>query len=187
MSSTGEPTARISAAMASSWSLRWRESTLRKPLRHRTDVAFHDRGSRATTLITHRANANSGNPRISGNGRFIAFESTASNLACDRRCSAEEIDENLLPDVYVFDRHTARFRRVSGGLQQWWVPSLWPWLDAEGKIVIFSSRQPVDGSDTTTDFDLFVRRLDAVSSADVTNGLPPNSRAWSRARSRLPG
>jgi hypothetical protein len=113
-----------------------------------------------TTLITSRANASSRCPRISANGRFIVFESLASNLACDRGCPAEAIDENLLPDVYLFDRQTGTFRRLSRGADEWWAPSLQPWLDARGLVVVFSSRQPFGPEDLTSDFDLFVRRLD---------------------------
>jgi hypothetical protein len=38
-----------------------------------------------------------------------------------------------------------------------------PWLDAEGRVVIFSSRQPVDPDDTTTDYDLFVRPIQRLA------------------------
>ena len=35
-----------------------------------------------------------------------AFESWASNLLCTGRCRDADIDENLLPDIYLFDRTT---------------------------------------------------------------------------------
>ena len=129
----------------------------------RTDVAVHDRASSRTTVITRRANASSTRPRISGNGQFIVFQSLASNLACEKRCAADAVDENLLPDVYLFDRQTETFTRLSRGAEEWWAPSIAPWLDAEARVVIFSSRQPVGPDDPTTDFDLFVQSLDQAT------------------------
>lgn len=127
----------------------------------RTDIVLHDRITATTTVITSRANASSTRPRISANGRYIAFESLASNLECDRRCGQGTGDENLLSDVYLFDRTSQRFRRISRGPDEWWVPSVGVSIDREGTVVSFSSRQPLDVDDPTTDFDLFVRTLTA--------------------------
>ncbi len=74
----------------------------------RTDIALYERASRTTTVITRRANARSTSPRLSGDGRVIAFESWASNLLCTGRCRDADIDENLLPDVYLFERTTGQ-------------------------------------------------------------------------------
>jgi Tol biopolymer transport system component len=122
----------------------------------RSDVAVYDRASRTTTVITRRANARSTMPRLSADGRIIAFESWASNLLCSGRCRDEEIDENLLPDVYLFERTTGRFQRASGAQTTWWTPSLGPGIDGTGATVVFSSREPFGPEDLTTDFDLFV-------------------------------
>jgi Tol biopolymer transport system component len=122
----------------------------------RSDVAVYDRASRTTTVITRRGNARSTSPRLSGDGRVIAFESWASNLLCSGRCRDEDIDENLLPDVYVFERTTGRFQRASGGQATWWTPSLGPGIDGTGATIVFSSREPFGPEDLTTDFDLFV-------------------------------
>jgi hypothetical protein len=48
-------------------------------------------------------------------GSVVVFESTASNLATAGRGGTKAADENLLSDVYAFDRHTESFARVSGG------------------------------------------------------------------------
>ena len=125
----------------------------------RTDIVVHDRVASRTVVITGTANANSGRARVSGNGRFVAFESLASNLSCNRRCRDESSDQNLVADIYLFDRLTGTFTRVSRGGQEWWTPSVGASLDAEGAAIAFSSRQPVDGNDPTTDFDLFIRTL----------------------------
>jgi Tol biopolymer transport system component len=122
----------------------------------RTDIALHDLTSSVTTLITQFADARSARPKISAGGQVVVFESLASNLVCRLRCSVDDVDANLLSDIYLFDRRTKRFRRVSGGQQPWWVPSLAPSIDADGRVVIFSSRQPFGPEDPSTDFDLFI-------------------------------
>ena len=93
--------------------------------------------------------------RLSGDGRVIAFESWASNLLCTGRCRDADIDDNLLPDVYLFDRTTGRFRRASAD-GAWWTPSIGPGINGTGRVVIFSSREPFGPEDLTSDFDLFV-------------------------------
>jgi hypothetical protein len=77
-------------------------------------------------------------------------------LLCRGRCRDADLDENLLPDVYVFDRATERFNRASGGSVTWWAPSLGPVIDGRGQVVVFSSREPFGPEDLTSDFDLFV-------------------------------
>jgi len=124
--------------------------------RSRSDIAVYDRASRTITVVTERANARSASPRLSGDGRVIAFESWASNLLCGGRCRDETVDDNLLPDVYLFERTTGRFQRASGAQTTWWTPSLGPGIDGTGSVVVFSSREPFGPEDLTTDFDLFV-------------------------------
>jgi Tol biopolymer transport system component len=126
----------------------------------RTDIVLHDRSTGVTTIVTSRANASSTRPRLSANGRYIAFESLASNLACDKRhCSPETDDENVLTDIYLFDRSTGQFTRLSRGTGEWWVPSVGVSVDRDGTVVSFSSRQPLGAHDPTSDFDLFVHTL----------------------------
>ena len=65
-----------------------------------------------TRIITNSArrglaNGASGKPKVSSDGRFVAFQSEASDLV-----AAE--DFNLLWDVFVFDRTTGTTTRVSG-------------------------------------------------------------------------
>jgi Tol biopolymer transport system component len=126
------------------------------PYPERTDIAVHDRFASRTIVITRQANARSAAPRLSGDGRMIVFESWASDLLCYSRCSEDNLDDNLLPDVYLFDRESARFRRVSGGHRVWWSPSRGPAIDGGGRTVVFSSRQPYGPEDATADYDLFV-------------------------------
>ena len=128
----------------------------RGPGIRRTDIAIFDRTTLITSVITREANGSSGRPSVSANGRFIVFQSQASNLECKRRCGPDVTDENLLSDVYLFDRETGTFTRLSGDPRSWWAPSVEPSVDARGHVVVFSSRQPLSVEDTTTAFDLFI-------------------------------
>ena len=129
-------------------------SSASDPKRH--DIAVHDRFTSETTVVTRQANARSGAPRLSADGLYVVFESWASDLTCSKRCSEEELDDNLLPDVYLLDRNTNRFRRLSGERRSWWSPSRAPGIDARGTTVVFSSREPYGPEDGTVDFDLYV-------------------------------
>jgi Tol biopolymer transport system component len=122
----------------------------------RQDIALHDRVTSQTIVVTRHANARSGAPRLSADGRIVVFESWASDLICGKRCSQQDLDDNLLPDVYLFERDAGRFRRISGASRSWWSPSRAPAIDGRGTVVVFSSRQPFGPEDATVDFDLYV-------------------------------
>lgn len=122
----------------------------------RSDIVVHDRAHGVDVVVTDGANAASIAPRLSGDGRIVAFESLASNLLCRRRCAPETLDENLLPDIYLYDRAARTFRRASGARRTWWAPAVGPDLDGRGEVVVFSSREAFGPEDVTADFDLFV-------------------------------
>jgi Tol biopolymer transport system component len=132
-------------------------------LSRRTDVVLYDRASSVASVVTRRANANSRRPKISADGRFIVLQSQASNLEC-HPCPPHLADKNLLSDIYLFDREGQTFRRISGP-EPWWVPSVSPWLDRQGRVIVFSSSQPLSPGDPTTDFDLFVWSVDHIAHA----------------------
>lgn len=78
-----------------------------------TDVFVHDRVTAKTELISATSNgipavgspSGSLHPRISSNGRYVAFVSSATNLVPG--------DSNVVADVFVHDRVRGRTQRVS--------------------------------------------------------------------------
>jgi Tol biopolymer transport system component len=118
-------------------------------------IFLTDLGTGATRIITKSArrglaNGASAKPKVSSDGRFVAFQSEASDLV-----TAE--DFNLLWDVFVFDVTTGAITRVSGDPGEAWMePSGGPSIDGRGTVVAFSSRHPTDASDKKNDFDLYV-------------------------------
>ena len=126
------------------------------------DVLLADLQTGGLTLVSRRAgggsgNGASGNPAISADGRYIAFQSEASDLICSQDCPATLEDINLLWDVFVFDRRAATVARVSGGAGAGWMePSIAPALAAGGELIAFSSRHPTEPTDLKNDFDLFL-------------------------------
>ena len=57
-------------------------------------------------------------------------------------------DVELLPDVFLFDRHTRSMTQISRDAAGLWMePSLEPSLDAAGQVVAFSSRHPINVGD----------------------------------------
>jgi hypothetical protein len=97
-------------------------------------------------------------PAISADGRFIAFQSDASDLVCARRCPEASEDINLVHDVFVFDRVTGAMTLVSADSAGGWMEeSGAPAMDASGRLVAFTSRHPLHAQDLANDFDLFVR------------------------------
>jgi len=74
------------------------------------DIFLHDRNTGVTSVVSvdssgNPANHNAYYPSISANGRYIAFESAATNLVSD--------DTNGFKDVFVHDTQTGQTVRVS--------------------------------------------------------------------------
>ena len=78
-----------------------------------SDVFVFDRQTRTTERVSIASDGTQGNdwsawpyrPSISADGRYVAFESEATNLVPD--------DTNGVEDVFVYDRHTNTIERVS--------------------------------------------------------------------------
>jgi Tol biopolymer transport system component len=128
-----------------------------------SDVFLYERTTGAITLVSRGvsgrpASGASVNPALSADGRFVAFQSDASDLTCGARCPTGVEDINLLPDVFVLDRQAGTIMRISTSAAGGWMEeSAAPALDALGGTVAFASKHPIDDEDVANDFDLFLR------------------------------
>jgi Tol biopolymer transport system component len=123
----------------------------------KVDVFVRDRLTSTTERVSVSSNGAQGNnvsdtPSISADGRYVAFESLASNLVVG--------DTNLQGDVFVRDRLTGTTERVSvssSGLQGNG-KSQYPSISADGRYVAFtSSATNLVSADTNGAWDVFVR------------------------------
>ena len=99
-------------------------------------------------------NGTSSNPSISDDGRYVAFESSGSNLVSS--------DTNGATDVFVRDRQTGTTVRASlnsAGNQLVGASSV-PDISGDGKHVAFQSTFVSGPGDTNNGFDVFVKDLD---------------------------
>jgi len=120
-----------------------------------------------------QGNGNSLYPHISADGRYVAFESDASNLVPS--------DTNVAMDIFVHDRQTGQTSRVSvasDGTQANY-SSLWNDISADGRYVTFGSlASNLVPGDTNGEFDVFVhdRQTGTTSRVSVaSNGTQGNS------------
>ena len=158
---------------------------LRRPLRGvrspgaiNYQVSVYDARKSASTRVSvdsagNEGNADSSEPSISGDGRFVAFASNATNLVAG--------DSNGVSDIFVHDRQTGATTRVSvdsAGNQSnaaSWDPS----VSADGRYVAFvSSASNLVAGDTNGVSDVFVHdrqtgitaRVSLNSSGNQGNG-----------------
>lgn len=121
------------------------------------DVFVHDRQTGQTTRVSVnlfgvQGNWDSDYPSISADGRFVAFQSRASNLI--------GFDANGVTDIFVHDRQTHQTTRVSvtsTGAEANEDHSFLPVISASGRFVVFSSNDDglIDG-DNNRATDVFV-------------------------------
>jgi Tol biopolymer transport system component len=145
-------------------------------------IYIRDRTLGVTSLVSASAagdpgNASSlGNPSISADGRFVSFNSNASNLVSG--------DTNGLSDVFTRDRVSGTITRdsvASDGTQAAGVAgSADPSLSADGRYVAFMSAANNLVPGDTCCFDVFVRdrvagmtTLESVDSDGVQGGESP--------------
>ncbi|MDD5276865.1 MAG: hypothetical protein PHR16_12385 [Methylovulum sp.] len=120
------------------------------------DIFVHDRLTRQTTRVSvasdgQQGNGDSFNPSISADGRFVAFNSNASDLVAG--------DTNDTMDIFVHDRLTRQTTRVSVASdgQQGNGGSFHPSISADGRFVVFNSgANRLVAGDTNDAYDIFV-------------------------------
>ena len=88
----------------------WQQVLVSNDTNQVPDIFVRDRETGVTTRVSvsstgEQANAQCQRPEISGNGRYIVFESTADNLV--------DGDTNGSRDIFVHDRETGETERVS--------------------------------------------------------------------------
>jgi len=145
------------------------------------DVFVRDRQTRQTRRVSETregtaANGYSVQPALSGNGRYVAFVSDASNLA--------PRDTNGRIDVFVKDLETGAVERVSvsssgtqgnGGSYE-------PALSANGRYVVFESfASNLVPGDTNRSYDVFVHDRETHTTSRVSsgvNGLQADDASW---------
>jgi Tol biopolymer transport system component len=130
-------------------------------------VFVRDRQSGSTARVVvgiagAQPDGNSSTPAISGDGRYVAFQSLATNLVAG--------DSNGLGDAFVYDRQSGLTERVSvssGGAQasQGTYNSLGLGFSSDGRFVAFTSVSPdLVAGDTNNSYDIFLRdRLNATT------------------------
>ena len=148
-----------------------------------TAIYVRDRISQFTQKISvnnagESANGASLSPSISGNGRYVAFWSNASNLVAD--------DTNLARDVFVRDRWTNTTSRISMGAleEQSNALSDQPAISEDGRYVAFTSAADnLVANDNNlinigpgffrSAFDILVRAVPRVTISSVVPGTLP--------------
>lgn len=127
----------------------------------RKDIFYRDLQTGVTKLVsvnssgTGGGNGDSENPAISADGRYVAFQSRASNLVAN--------DSNTFLDVFVRDMQTGVTTLVSvnsAGTGSGNGDSFTPTISANGKVVVFqSSSSNLSSIDTNNKQDVFARDL----------------------------
>jgi len=120
------------------------------------DVFVHDRVTGQTERVSVNSggtegNGGSDNPSLSSDGRYVAFESYASNLVSG--------DTNVERDIFVHDRMTGQTERISvnsGGIEQN-EDCVYPDISGDSRFVTFSSSATnLVSSDNNGTIDVFL-------------------------------
>lgn len=133
------------------------------------DVYLKDRTTRELTLISENyvangaGNGDSQSPRMSADGRYIVFQSDASNLLLT--------DGNNFSDIYLYDREMDTLTILSqyANGDQSDLGSSTPDISEDGTVVAFTSLSPLAGNDTNSMFDVFVRTVSDPSTIQLVS------------------
>ena len=106
----------------------------------------------------------SANPAVAGDGRYVAFHSSATSLVAG--------DTNSRDDIFVHDRETGATERVNlgaGGAQAVGGESSSPSISANGRFVAFASwATNLVANDTNNTVDVFIRDRQAGTTSRVS-------------------
>ena len=147
------------------------------------DVFVHDRETGITERVSIASNGDQGNnncadrPSISADGRYVAFNSFASNLVPN--------DNNSVADIFVHDRETGMTERVNiatdgtEGVTEGGYP---PSISADGRYVAFCSDSENLVPGDSIYLDVFVRDRQNQTTELISmdsNGIPGDRPSWS--------
>ena len=126
--------------------------------------------SRASGPAGTLGNQTSRNPSSSSDGRYIAFESTATNLVAGG---------SLSTNIFLRDRLTTTTTQISSSLPGGLGPSVNPAISADGRFVVYSSTGQQATLDTNLFSDIYVydaqtqtRSLVSVGVSSAGNAVP---------------
>jgi hypothetical protein len=134
------------------------------------DLFVHDRQSRTTRRVSVDSGGRQGNnvsfgSKMNWDGRYILFESEASNLVAG--------DTNGFPDLFIHDQNTGQTDRISvdSAGQQGNSASEYAYINRDGRYVTFISHASnlVEG-DTNGVADIFVRDRQTGETSRVSVG-----------------
>jgi len=135
---------------------------------HKQDIFVRDRLLGTTERVSVSPTGGGGNgwsdhPSISGDGRFVAFLSSATNLVAN--------DTNGVEDAFVFDRATATMVRAnvdSAGAETTGDVG-WPTMSLDGRVVTFDgTATDLVAGDTNQRRDCFVHDLATGATARIS-------------------
>jgi Tol biopolymer transport system component len=126
-----------------------------------SDVFVWDATTGASTRITD-GNGDSFGPAISADGRYIAFQSAASNLV-----PGDSSDTNDKPDVFVWDATTGATIRITDSA----AASFFPQISADGRYITFYAfASNLVPDDTNDRWDVFVWDATTGTTTRITDG-----------------
>ena len=155
-----------------------------------SDIFVRDRQLGTTERVSvssagDQSDGYSGNPAITPDGRYVAFESQATNLVAG--------DGNGVDDVFLRDRQLGETIRVSvdsGGNEDDGA-SRYPSISANGRRIAFQTNDALDPGDGNGATDVYVRDLDEETTrcvsvnSDGVEGAGISGRAFISADGRF--
>ncbi len=131
------------------------------------DVFVHNRLTGTTALVSHRPDGRPGNgashrPAIPGTAR--PWRSSRWPPTCYAPSAVRLIGvTSTCCGTFCIDSPSHSMMRASGDYAGAWMePSHGPALDHSGRVLVFSSRHPIDQQDVNNDDDLYVWRRPAA-------------------------
>ena len=133
-------------------------------------IFVHDRQTGSTEIVSVSSSGRQGegfssSPAINDDGRFVAFDSDAENLARG--------DRNGITDVFRHDRETGEtiLVSVSSDGQQGDSSSHAPAISADGNLIVFHANSSLAPEDTNETTDVYLRDVQAGTTTLVSIGF----------------